>query len=316
VVSQLPYFARSGGRDHIFTFHYVDLFPSWRQHIPHSVFLTPETEVGFERSRSDFGLDQEIFPPFNSLKDFSVPPYINMRDILGLHLHARPVAQRKHVACFAGKLWQDVDEATSVRSRVAALADWPGFYIHGFTTISNKLDPQRMYEVMGNSRFCLVPRGRAAWSVRFFEALWAGCVPILLSDHYLPPFGALFDLTEFIIKWPVARIDRSLAVFLTELPLNVVERYQEAAARVRCWYLYPPPEVSWLGSWTARHELQQVEDLICPGLSSSRNAFQAVVELLARHRQQTHSIDAQAFYRPDPRHGHMPTILGPGLDPL
>ena len=46
---------------------------------------------------------------------------------------------------------------------------------------------------MGNARFCLAPRGRAAWSVRFFEALWAGCVPVLLSDYYEVPFEALFE---------------------------------------------------------------------------------------------------------------------------
>ena len=49
---------------------------------------------------------------------------------------------------------------------------------------------------MGDSVFCLVPRGRAAWSVRFFESLWAGCVPVLLSDHYQPSFDQLFDATE------------------------------------------------------------------------------------------------------------------------
>ena len=63
-------------KDHIFSFHYIDLFPSWRKHIPKSVILTPETEVGFERSLEDFGLDQTRFPPFNPLKDIVVPPYL------------------------------------------------------------------------------------------------------------------------------------------------------------------------------------------------------------------------------------------------
>ena len=58
--------------------------------------------------------------------------------------------------------------------------------------------------LMGDSVFCLVPRGRAAWSVRFFESLWAGCVPVLLSDHYQPSFDQLFDATERLgwgISW-------------------------------------------------------------------------------------------------------------------
>lgn len=33
-----------------------------------------------------------------------------------------------------------------------------------------------------------------------------------------------------------------------------------------------------------RHELEEVEKHVCPNLSSSRNAFQAVVEILARRK--------------------------------
>ena len=74
----VPVFACSDSKDHIFSFHYIDLFPSWRQHIPRSVVLTPETEVGFERSLEDFSLDQSRFPPFNSLKDIVVPPRLGL----------------------------------------------------------------------------------------------------------------------------------------------------------------------------------------------------------------------------------------------
>ena len=74
---QLSHFGRRA-RDHIFSFHYIDLFPSWRHHIPRSVVLTPETEVGFERSLEDFSLDQSRFPPFNPLKDIVVPPCLSL----------------------------------------------------------------------------------------------------------------------------------------------------------------------------------------------------------------------------------------------
>jgi len=315
VTRNLPYFARSRGRDHIFAFHYVDLFPSWRRHIPRSIFLTPETEVGFERSRSDFALDPASFPPFDPAKDLSVPPYLNMQDVLGFHRNAKPMAERKHLAAFTGKLWADVAEATEVRSRVAALAERPGFAVHAYSSISEMLGPPGMQALMGDARFCLVPRGRAAWSVRFFEALWAGCVPVLLSDHYEPPFDALFDITEFVIKWPVARIDSSLAEFLEGIPMAVIERYAAAARRARCWYLYPPPEISWLGSWEARHDLEQVEAHVCPSLSSSRNAFQAVAELLSRRARRTRA-GRGSFYIPDAARGYAPTVTTADLEPV
>jgi len=37
---------------------------------------------------------------------------------------------------------------------------------------------------MGNSHFCLIPRGRGFWTVRLFEAFLAGCIPVLLTDAY------------------------------------------------------------------------------------------------------------------------------------
>jgi len=309
VVRGLPYFARSGGRDHVFSFHYVDLFPGWRRHIPSSVFLTPETEVGFERSLEDFSIDQTRFPPFSPTKDLSVPPFINMRDILGFHRHAKPVAGRAHLGFFAGKLWRDVAEAADVRGRLAALAGRPGLVIHAFSTIKDMLGPDGMQTLMGDARFCFVPRGRAAWSVRFFESLWAGCVPVVLSDHYEPPFDALFDLTEFVIKWPMARIDASLIDFLAGVPPEVVQRYADAAKRVRCWYLYPPPEVSWLGNWEAKRELEEVEKDICPSLSSTRNAYQAVLQLLTRRKRRTRAAGAGVFYMPDAHHGHANVVV-------
>ena len=34
---------------------------------------------------------------------------------------------------------------------------------------------------MKTSEFCLLPRGWGLWTLRFFEAALAGCLPVLLS---------------------------------------------------------------------------------------------------------------------------------------
>lgn len=301
LVAELPYFARTAGRDHIFAIHYVNLFAGWRELAPLSVFLTPETEVGWEQSRDDHAVDLAVHPAFDSRKDLAVPPFMRLSHVLELHRAARPLGERPLLAAFAGKLWADVHEAHDVRSRVKKnLGDKPGVAIVTSDSVAGLLAPAAMARLMGDSTFCLVPRGRATWSVRFFETLWSGCVPVILSDHYEVPFEALFDVSEFAIKWPVDRIDDSLYDYLMGLSSAVVEAYVEGARRVRCWFLYPPPEVSWLGGGVSKKELAEVEKELCPNLSSSRNAFQGVAELLGRKRRRSKTAMGTAFYWPDP----------------
>ena len=159
--------------------------------------------------------------------------------------------------------------------------------------MKNLLPSNQMATVMGSSKFCLVPRGRAAWSVRFFETLWTGCVPVILSDHFEVPFETLFDVSKFTIKWPVNRIDESLYSYLRRLAERdggaVIRQMVQEAQRVRCWYLYPLAEVQWMGSTSDTHLMHRMEEL-CPNFSSSRNAYQAVLELLARKVRKSRSV--------------------------
>merc|ERR1712187_80094 len=57
-----------------------------------------------------------------------------------------------------------------------------------------------------NSLFCFVPRGKSAWSSRFFQTFFAGCIPIVLNDRYEPPFGEIVDIPAAVIKWSMKEV--------------------------------------------------------------------------------------------------------------
>jgi hypothetical protein len=59
---------------------------------------------------------------------------------------------------------------------------------------------QRFRSVMSRSRFVLCPRGRGTSSIRLYEALARGCVPVIISDGWIAPDGP--DWESFSIRWP------------------------------------------------------------------------------------------------------------------
>lgn len=56
------------------------------------------------------------------------------------------------------------------------------------------------------SKFVLCPRGLATSSIRLYETLAAGRVPVIFSDEWAEPAGP--DWASFSIRWPEARADQ------------------------------------------------------------------------------------------------------------
>ncbi|CAN6449864.1 unnamed protein product [Victoria cruziana] len=95
--------------------------------------------------------------------------------------------------------------------------------------LPDELDYQQM---MRRSQFCLCPSGYEVASPRVVEAIHAGCVPVLISDHYVPPFSDVLRWEAFSVRVEVAQIPEIKAV-LRSIPVPEYRRLREGVRAVR-----------------------------------------------------------------------------------
>lgn len=95
---------------------------------------------------------------------------------------------------------------------------------------------------MERSVFCVAPLGYATWSIRTFEALAAGCIPVVVADNTLLPFEAFIDWSKIVVRVREADYSR-LEQILEAIPRQRVAEMQAHGAFAHYLLLYPehPP---------------------------------------------------------------------------
>lgn len=184
---------------------------------------------------------------FRPGKDVSIPE-INLYDgdtPRQLLLPAPGLSERPYLAFFAGGRHGHV--------RDLLLREWKGrdpdnfpVYEYDLPTTTNTTgggDKQHdYYSYMQRARFCLCPSGHEVASPRVVEAIHAGCVPVLVSDGYAPPFADVLRWEGFSVSVPVADIPR-LREVLESIPAAEVERLRDGGRLVKQHFtLRQPPE--------------------------------------------------------------------------
>ncbi|CAD7942517.1 unnamed protein product [Amoebophrya sp. A120] len=219
LVPKLAHFPYSNGRDHVFVFSGGEgadgPLKEWRQFIPEALFIMDEPELWnyFEKWQTQ--------PSFNFAKDILVPPQINIDEVRAqLEANVPELTERQYLGDFVGwnrRLHAALGRAEGPRGVLLRWArenatDYPDLHVGQDVPFSEGIRGQ------GSSVFCFIPRGISGYTSRFVRALFAGCVPVLLSDLYEVPFWSLFPKFAdhpWMIKWPMRlmegdRLARSL----------------------------------------------------------------------------------------------------------
>ncbi|CAJ1415432.1 unnamed protein product [Effrenium voratum] len=221
----LPHWSRQLGRDHIFIFsdQGMNFFPEWRDHIPHSIFLTTEALTP--------GCGPSCYNPW---KDLVVPGHVDYFRFRRMQEVNLPSEQRDILFNFHGRhpgFGPSYYKDNVVRGKIIDIfTGVPGVSVGGFV--------EGYFEVMGASHFCLVPMGTSSWTNHLYEAFFAGCIPVILSDSFGVPFEGVIHWEEFSIKWPMADVGMELYHYLMSMPSQTLRRMKAAVDAHACWFDY------------------------------------------------------------------------------
>ncbi|XP_057460515.1 probable glycosyltransferase At5g03795 isoform X1 [Actinidia eriantha] len=186
IVSQRhPFWNRSLGADH-FMLSCHDWGPHTTSYVPHlfnnsiRVLCNANTSEGF-----------------NPSKDVSLPEiHLRTGEITGL-LGGPSPSRRPILAFFAGRLHGHI--------RYLLLEQWKEK--DDDVQVYDNLPNDASYESMlKKSRFCLCPSGYEVASPRVIEAIYAECVPVLISDGYVPPLSDVLNWKAFSVSVAVKDI--------------------------------------------------------------------------------------------------------------
>lgn len=223
-----------------------------------------------------------IEPPFATYKDIVIPGNLDLSELMALVAHAKPLQDRQYLGCFFGRA--DVVRGPHpwvggplIRETILSWRDEPDLFISEFTEL------QKMHEAMANSKFCFIPRGKSAWSLRFFESLFTNCVPVVLSDKWELPYEEFLDHSQFVIKWPAANTD-GLLDYLRSIPDETIVRYMAAAREVRCWFQYPPKKID------VRQKMRKAANFC---LDESVSAYEGILRMLLSKKKMGQSNQYQ-----------------------
>jgi len=95
---------------------------------------------------------------------------------------------------------------------------------------------------LSNTEFCLCPRGAKVWSPRLMEAVWFGCIPVVLADFYWLPQGCFWNWEHFAVIVPESDVAQTAELVRRSAnDTQWVRRARTILQRIREHFMYNIP---------------------------------------------------------------------------
>ncbi|CAI9093533.1 OLC1v1029045C1 [Oldenlandia corymbosa var. corymbosa] len=220
--SRYSFWNRTGGADH-FLVACHDWAPAETEQIManciRALCNSDITKEGFQ-----FGKDV-------ALAETSVRSAQNPLKQLGGH----PPSQRSILAFFAGRMHGDV--------RPILLQHWQGKDpdMKIFGKMERVKGQMNYVDHMKSSKYCICAKGYEVNSPRVIEAIFYDCVPVIISDNFVPPFFETFKWESFAVFVPEKDIPnlKNILVSIPEKKYLELQRNVKLAQQHFLWHFKP-----------------------------------------------------------------------------
>ena len=202
VREQWPHWNRTQGRDHVFVFAGArgpHIFKDWKQNIRKSVFLTPEG-------------DRSLSEQFNTWKDVVIPGLEFHEQLWSGSLRGAAGPGRDIFAFFRGTIWNKGGKSYSRGLRIRMHEQLKGQADVIFGEPVKECDKECYMRSMARSVFCLCPRGWSPWTLRAYQAMMTGCIPVLIADEIELPYEDSIDWSKMTVKIAEKDANRTLEI--------------------------------------------------------------------------------------------------------
>ncbi|KAI3803026.1 hypothetical protein L1987_31174 [Smallanthus sonchifolius] len=186
IAERYPYWNRSNGADHFFV--------SCHDWGPSISLGNPKLFKNFIRVLCNANRSEGFVP----IRDVSMSeingPFDNIPHASG----GQSPYNRSILAVFSGKI------RGYIRER---LFQYWGNKQDNDIQVSGHLPKGKNYtELLSQSKYCLCPSGFEVASSRTTDAIYTGCVPVIIKDHYVLPYSDVLDWSQFSVQVPVDKI--------------------------------------------------------------------------------------------------------------